>query len=83
MDLLYFLNVIHRKPFISNSETFLLFFLYYSGLTYLGDPVSIPSLPRGALVYSTDHMTKDDNQFSVEIVSLGEALDESGKFSLF
>ena len=40
--------------------------------------MSIPSLPRGALVYSTDHVTKDDNQFSVEIVSLGEAADESG-----
>jgi E3 ubiquitin-protein ligase HECTD4 len=52
------------------------------GLAYLGEPVSLSSLPRGVFVYSTDHISEEENQFSVEILSLGEAADESGAVAL-
>ena len=44
--------------------------------------MTVASLPRGVFVYSTDHLTDDGNQFTVEIVSLGELTEESGAVSL-
>ena len=54
-----------------------------TSLAYLGDPAAAAAnLPRGAFVYSTDHLTDDGNEFTVEIVSLGELTDESGAVTL-
>ena len=32
-----------------------------TSLAYLGDPLTIASLPRGAFVYATDHLTEQES----------------------